>query len=128
MRLPRLSSGLVERLQVEARESPQRYKLKLALLAALGFAVRGAILGLAFGLPIALAAYLLGTMRTCSRALRRTGGAARFGARCCVRYGRIEVPPVIACDRRCAALHAEIERLRLAIGAPALAGVVIDAN
>ena len=123
--------GLVERLQVEARESPRRYKLKLALLAALGFAVLGSVLGLAFGLPIALAAYLLGTDAELQpQAFFALAVPLAFGVSVLhALWLRIEVPAGYRLRPDDApALQTEVERLRLAIGAPVLEGIVIDAE
>ncbi len=51
--------ALIERLQAQAREAPQAYRTRVALLAALGYAVLGAIVLVAVGLPIGLAVAVL---------------------------------------------------------------------
>ncbi|WP_024888851.1 hypothetical protein [Luteimonas huabeiensis] len=50
---------LVERLEAQAREAPGRYRAKVALLAALGFAVLGGALLAAFGMSAGLVLALL---------------------------------------------------------------------
>lgn len=49
---------LVERLEREAHEAPARYRLKLALLAALGYAVLGVSLAMTLGVAVFLVLYL----------------------------------------------------------------------
>src|SRR5690606_36583267 len=50
---------LVARLEREAEESPARYRLKLALLAALGYAVLLTALALTLGLLVSIVLYML---------------------------------------------------------------------
>ena len=50
---------LIERLQTQAREAPQAYRARVAMLAALGYAVLGLILLVAVGLPIGIVIALL---------------------------------------------------------------------
>ena len=46
--------ALIERLQAQAREAPQAYRARVALLAALGYAALGLILLVAVGLPVGI--------------------------------------------------------------------------
>lgn len=123
--------ALIERLQAQAREAPQAYRTRVALLAVLGYAVIGAVLLLAVGLPVGIVIALLATGRGFDPwllvvLLPQSAFAVmvvralwlRFSAPSGYRLAPGEAP----------ALEAEIERLRLAAGAPALEAVVIDSD
>ncbi len=123
--------ALIERLQVQAREAPQAYRSRVMLLAALGYAAIGAVLLVAVGLPVGIVIALLATGRDLDpwllMVLVPQGFFAamvvralwlRFGAPAGYRLAPGEAP----------ALEAEIERLRLAAGAPPLEAVVIDSE
>ena len=121
--------GLVERLEREARESPGRYRLKLGLLAGLGFVVLGGsvllALGMSAGLVLVLVAIspllLLNLLKVVwipvafgwviLRALWMN-----FGAPDGYRLSEGEAPE----------LRAEIEHLRNQTGAPPVSGIIID--
>ncbi len=123
--------ALIERLQAQAREAPQAYRTRVALLAALGYAVLGLILLVALGLPIGIIVALLVSGRGFDPwalfvLLPQAVFAAmvvralwlRFDAPSGYRLAAGEAP----------ALEAEIERLRVAAGAPPLEAVVIDSD
>jgi hypothetical protein len=116
---------LIERLQAQARETPQAYRTRVALLAALGYAALGLILLVALGLPVGIVIALLVSGRGFDPwalyvLLPQTVFAAmvvralwlRFDAPSGYRLASDEAP----------ALQAEIERLRIAAGAPPLGG------
>ena len=123
--------ALIERLQAQAREAPQAYRTRVMLLASLGYAVLGLILLVALGLPIGIVIALLASGRgfdpwAIYLLLPQTVFAAmvvralwlRFDAPSGYRLAPGEAPE----------LEAEIERLRLAAGAPPLEAVVIDSD
>jgi len=120
---------LIARLERQARETPAQYRFKVALLAALGFVVLGASVVLALGLSIGMVVLLvaispvllvklikviwipiaLGWVMLRSLWIRFTPPEG-------YRLGPHEAP----------ALQAEVERLRVAVGGPPLAGIIID--
>lgn len=119
-------AALIERLQVESAQSPQMYRFKLALLALLGFGVLWGVLG-----PlVALAVYFLMTgqrpgIEAAYLAMPLAFGLLmlralwiRFDAPSGYRLQAGEAP----------LLEEDVERLRSAIGAPALDGIVIDGD
>jgi Zn-dependent protease with chaperone function len=123
--------ALIERLQAQAREAPQAYRARVALLAALGYAVLGLILLIAVGLPVGIVIALLLSGRAFDpwvfvALLPQSVFAVvvvralwlRFDPPSGYRLAPGEAPE----------LEAEIERLRLAAGAPALEAVVIDSD
>lgn len=123
--------ALIERLQAQAREAPQAYRTRVALLAVLGYAALGLILLVALGLPVGIVIALLVSGRGFDPwalyvLLPQTVFAAmvvralwlRFDAPSGYRLAPGEAP----------ALDAEIERLRVAAGAPPLEAVVIDSE
>lgn len=123
--------ALIERLQTQAREAPQAYRTRVALLAALGYAVLGLILLVALGLPIGIVVALLVSGREFDpwalfMLLPMTVFAAMVVRALWLRF---DPPPgyrLMPGDAP--VLEAEIERLRLAAGAPPLDGVVIDSD
>ena len=123
--------ALIERLEREAAHAPARYKLKVALLAALGFVVLGGAVLLAFGLSIGLILLLLAISPWLLLKLAKliwipVGFGwlllrslwVKFSPPDGYRLARHEAP----------ALQAEVERLRAATGAPRLDGIIIDAD
>lgn len=121
--------ALVERLQGEARHAPRRYLCKLALLALSGYGMLVVLLVAALGLPLfLLARIVLGAAPadpSIAFAILLPGvfGAVLlralwipFGAPSGYRLSAGEAP----------ALEAEVARLRAAVGAPELDGIVID--
>lgn len=121
--------ALIERLQAQAREAPQAYRTRVALLAALGYAALGLILLVAVGLPLAIVVAVLISGREFDPMLWLVLLPQTVFAVMVVRalWLRFEAPSgyrLVPGDAP--ALEAEIERLRLAAGAPPLEAVVID--
>ena len=122
-------AALVQRLQVEADESPRRYLCKLALLALAGYAVLVALLVAALGLPLLLLARLASGDAPADPSLAfaiLVPGA--FGA---LLLRALWVPFGVPPGYRLAAgeapaLETEVARMRAAVGAPTLDGIVID--
>lgn len=122
-------SALVERLQIEARNAPRRYRCKLALLALAGYAMLVALLAIALGVPLVLLARVVSGAATAEPSLAfailmpGVFGAlllralwAPFGVPAGYRLAAGEAP----------ALQEVVARMRAAVGAPALDGIVID--
>lgn len=123
--------ALIERLQVQAREAPQAYRSRVMLLAALGYAAIGAVLLVAVGLPVGIVIALLATGRDFDPWLLMVLVPQGFFAAMVVRalWLRFGVPEGYRlAPGEAPGLEAEIERLRLAAGAPPLAAVVIDSE
>lgn len=120
---------LAQRLEAEARRSPRRYLVKLALLAGLGYALLLALLAVSLGLPLLMLGHVLvngvrpGPELAYAVVLPLLFGGVLLRA-LWIRFG---VPEgyVLAADEA-PALQAEVERLRRAVGAPPLHGIVID--
>jgi Zn-dependent protease with chaperone function len=121
--------ALIARLEVQAQETPGLYRFKLALLAALGFAVLGGSAMLAFGLSAGLVAALIAISPLLLVKLIKVVWIPiafgwmilralwiRFDPPEGHRLGPGEAP----------ALQAEVERLRRITGAPRLEAIVID--
>jgi Zn-dependent protease with chaperone function len=123
--------ALIERLASEAKTAPQAYRTRVALLAALGFGVLALLLLVAVGLPLGIVAGLLITGRGFDPwALYLLIPQAVF-ATMVIRalWLRFEPPAGYRLAPEDAPeLAADIERLRLAAGAPALDEVVIDSE
>ena len=122
-------AALVQRLQLEAHEAPRRYLCKLALLALAGYAVLVALLAVALGLPLLLLARVVfgGAPADPSLAFAILMPGV-FGA---LLLRALWVPFGVPPGYRLAAgeapaLEAEVARMRAAVGAPALDGIVID--
>jgi Zn-dependent protease with chaperone function len=123
--------ALIERLQVQAREAPQAYRSRVMLLAALGYAAIGAVLLVAVGLPVGIVVALLATGRDFDPWLLMVLVPQGFFAAMVVRalWLRFGVPSGYRlAPGEAPGLDAEIERLRLAAGAPPLTAVVIDSE
>ncbi len=123
--------ALIERLQAQAREAPQAYRARVAMLAALGYAALGLILLVAVGLPVGIVIALLVSGREFDpwvfAVLLPQGVFAVVVVRAL--WLRFDPPSGYRLAPGDApALEAEIERLRLAAGAPPLEAVVIDSD
>jgi Zn-dependent protease with chaperone function len=122
---------LIERLASQAKTAPQAYRTRVALLAALGFGVLALLVLVAVGLPLGIVAALLITGRGFDPwALYLLIPQALF-ATMVVRalWLRFEPPAGYRLSPEDAPeLAADIERLRLEAGAPALDEVVIDSE
>lgn len=123
--------ALIERLQTQAREAPQAYRARVAMLAALGYAALGLILLVAVGLPVGIVFALLVSGREFDpwvfMVLLPQGVFAVVVVRAL--WLRFDPPSGYRLAPGDApALEAEIERLRLAAGAPPLEAVVIDSD
>ncbi len=123
--------ALVERLEREAAAFPLRYQWKVALLAALGFAVLGgAVLG-AFGLSAGLIVALAAISPVLLLKLAKVLWIPVAIGWVVLRSLWISFPPPDGervSPTQAPMLHAEIERLRKGAGAPRLAGVVVDSD
>ncbi|WP_407353663.1 M48 family metalloprotease [Luteimonas sp. R10] len=125
----RAHRALARRLESEARRAPRRYLLKLALLAGLGYALLLGLLAVSLGLPLLMLGHVLvngarpGPELAYAVLLPLLFGGVLLRA-LWIRFG---VPEgyVLAADEA-PALQAEVERLRRAVGAPPLHGIVID--
>lgn len=121
--------ALIERLEVQAREAPGAYRLKLGLLAACGFLVLGGAMVVAFGLSVGLVLLLLAiSPLLLVKLIKVVWIPIVFG---CVilraLWIRFDPPGGHALqDGEAPALAAEVERLRLAAGAPKLDAIVIS--
>lgn len=122
---------LVERLEREAEQAPGRYRLKLALLAVLGYAVLGLALLFTLGLLVFLLGYLLiarpslGPFQIIALMMLAVSGTVVLRA-LWVRFVMPEghhLQPDEAPE-----LRAEVERIRKAVGAAPLHGIVINAE
>ena len=122
---------LVERLEREAEQAPARYRLKLALLAALGYAVLAAALVCTFGLLVFIALYVLIVRPPVDPAIAIPiivlGVAGTVVARALwIRF----VPPEghTLQPGEAPELRQEVERIRQFVGATPLDGIVINAE
>lgn len=122
---------LVERLEREAEQAPARYRLKLALLAGLGYAVLGLALLSTLGLLVFLLGYLLiarpslGPFQVIALVMLALSGTVVLRA-LWVRFVMPEghhLQPDQAPE-----LCAEVERIRKAVGAAPLHGIVINSE
>jgi Zn-dependent protease with chaperone function len=121
--------ALVERLQIEARNEPGRYRCKLALLALAGYAVLVALLAIALGVPLVLLARVMTGAATADPSLAfAILMPGVFGA---LLLRALWVPFGVPPGYRLAAgeapaLEEAVTRMRVAVGAPALDGIIID--
>lgn len=122
--------ALVERLETQARQAPGTYRLKLALLAGLGYAVLGVSVLLALGMTVGLLGLVALTKSWVLAAKFLKLFILPLGlAWLILRALWVRIPPPEGYHLRpgeAPELEAEVERLRAATGAPALAGIVID--
>ena len=122
---------LVERLEREAEESPARYRLKLALLAALGYAVLAAALVSTVGLLVFIVGYMLLVRPPVDPWIAIPIIVLGMAGTVVVRALWIRfVPPeghALQPDEA-PELRAEVERIRNAVGAAPLHGIVINAE
>jgi Zn-dependent protease with chaperone function len=120
---------LIERLQAEARQAPNGYRMRVGLLALLGYAVLVTILLLALGLPLGLVIALWRGGHGFDPMLLYVLIPQLLFAALVVRalWLRFEAPRGYAlAANEAPELWAEVERLRLAAAAPPLADIVID--
>ena len=123
--------ALIERLQAQAREAPQAYRTRVMLLAALGYAAIVTVLLVAVGLPVGIVIALLATGRELDPWLLVVLVPQSVFAAMVVRalWLRFDAPSGYRlAPGEAPELEAEIERLRLAAGAPPLQAVVIDSD
>lgn len=121
----------VARLEAESREAPAAYRRRVALLAALGYVVLGALALLGLGLPVLAIGAMFATGRewdvqaSVGIIVLLAMGAGVLRAL----WVPVAPPPGYALwADHVPELAAEIERLRREAGAPPLDGVVIDAE
>ncbi|RYZ71712.1 MAG: hypothetical protein EOP91_10145 [Lysobacteraceae bacterium] len=131
MRSAEARRQLVERLEQEAEQSPGRYRLKLALLAALGYAVLLVALAATLGLLLFIIGYMLVVRPPLDPYMAipvivlGLSGAVVWRAL----WIRFVVPPGHVLQAgEAPELHAEVERIRGSVGAEPLHGIVIDAE
>lgn len=121
--------GLVERLEAEAREAPGRYRTKVALLAALGFAVLGGAVLAAFGMSAGLVLALLAISPLLLLKLAKLVWIPVALGWLLLRALWVRLSPPEGHRLQAGEaplLQAEVERLRAQTRAPRLAGIVID--
>jgi Zn-dependent protease with chaperone function len=121
--------ALIERLEIQAREAPGAYRFRLALLAAFGFVVLGGSMVLAFGLSVGLVVLLLAfSPFLLAKLIKVVWIPIAFGWMILRALWMKFDPPTghTLQAGEAPALVAEVERLRLAAGAPKLDAIVID--
>ncbi len=122
---------LIERLEREAQEAPARYRVKLWLLAALGYAVLWAALALTLGVAAFLVLYLLIVRPPADPYIAMPILLLGVVGTVILRALWIRFQPPEGHHLQpdeAPALRAEVERVRSAVGAAALHGIVIDAR
>lgn len=122
---------LIERLEGEAQRAPGRYKFKVALLAMAGFVVLGGAVLLAFGLSVGLVLALLAISPLLLLKLAKLIWIPIAFGWVLLRSLWIKFTPPEGHrlgPNEAPALRAEVERLRIATGAPRLDGIIIDAD
>ncbi|WP_147455521.1 M48 family metalloprotease [Solilutibacter pythonis] len=123
--------ALVARLEAELEATPSRYRMKLLLLALLGYAVLAGALVLALGMSVGLVIVLVAINPILLlKLLKLVWIPAVFGWLLLRALWVKFEPPTGYSLRRGEAplLEAEIERLRVAAGAPKLDGILIDTD
>lgn len=123
--------ALIRRLEREARESPRAYRARVGLLALLGFAVLAGSILLAFGLSVGLVVALIAISPILLAKLIKLIWIPIALGWMMLRalWVRIDPPEGYRLQPgEAPALVAEVERLRLAAGAPAIAAIIIDDN
>jgi Zn-dependent protease with chaperone function len=121
--------ALVARLETFAQRAPKAYRMRLALLAALGFCVLGGAVALALGLSAGLIALLLVISPLLLVKLAKVVWIPIGFGWLVLRalWVRFEPPPGRPlAPGEAPRLVAEVERLRRAAGAPRLSGILID--
>lgn len=121
--------GLVERLERQAAGSPGRYKLKVALLAGLGFLVLGGSVLLALGMSVGLVLLLLAISPVLLLKLAKVVWIPIGLGWVILRALWVKFAPPDGRrlkPREAPLLQAEVERLRRMTGAPKLDGIIID--
>ena len=121
--------ALIERLEVQAREAPGVYRLKLGLLAACGFLVLGGAVVAAFGLSVGLVLLLLAISPLLLVKLIKVVWIPIAFGWVILRALWIKFDPPgghALQDGEAPALAAEVERLRLAAGAPKLNAIIVS--
>lgn len=123
--------AMIERLADEAKAAPQAYRTRVALLAGLGFGVLALLVLVAVGLPVAIVVGLLATGRgfdgwTLYVLLPQLVFAALVVRALWLRFEPI--PGHRLRPEEAPELAEDIERLRLAAGAPELDEVIIDSD
>ena len=121
--------ALVARLETFAQRAPKAYRMRLALLAALGFCVLGGAVALALGLSAGLVALLLAISPLLLVKLAKVVWIPIGFGWLVLRalWVRFEPPPGRPlAPGEAPRLVAEVERLRRAAGAPRLSGILID--
>ncbi|ASR43024.1 hypothetical protein BEN78_06160 [Xanthomonas citri pv. mangiferaeindicae] len=119
----------VARLETFAQRAPRTYRMRLALLAALGFGVLGGAVALALGLSVGLVALLLAISPLLLVKLAKVVWIPIAFGWLVLRalWVRLEPPPGRPlAPGEAPRLVAEVERLRRAAGAPRLSGILID--
>lgn len=121
--------ALVQRLEAEAASRPRHYRIKVALLAALGFVVLGGAMFLAFGISVGLVAALLAISPVLLLKLIKVVWIPVALGVVILRalWLRLPLPQGYRLGPgEAPLLQAEIERLRQGAGAPKLSGILID--
>lgn len=121
--------ALVARLERRAVEAPTLYRIQLALLAALGIGVLGMTIALALGLSVGLVVFLAAANLILLVKLIKVIWIPMALAWVVLKalWIRFERPGGhVLQPGEAPALQAEVERLRLAAGAPKLAGIILD--
>lgn len=121
--------ALIERLEVEAREAPGRYRRKVAALAVLGFVVLGGAVLLSLGVSVGLVVVLWAVSPLLLAKLLKVLWIPIAFAWMILRALWIRFDPpegILLRPGDAPALEAEVERLRTAAGAPRLAGILLN--
>ena len=123
--------GLVERLEREAKKTPNVYKLKLALLAALGYLVLGGsvLLALLFSAGLVLVLVAINPLLLL-KLLKVVWIPVAFGWLVLkALWIRFDAPQgYMLRNGEAPQLVAEVERVRRALAAPRLKGIIIDSD
>lgn len=123
--------AMIERLAAEAKAAPQAYRTRVALLAGLGFGVLALLVLVAVGLPVAIVVGLLASGRGFDGWALYVLLPQLVFAALVVRALWLRFEPIPGHRLRpeeAPELAEDIERLRLAAGAPELDEVIIDGD
>ena len=121
--------ALIERLEVEAREAPGRYRRKVAALAVLGFLVLGGAVVLSLGFSVGLVVVLWAVSPLLLAKLLKVLWIPVAFAWMILRALWIRFDPpdgILLRPGDAPELEAEVERLRTAAGAPRLSGILLS--